>query len=150
MKSRASEGICRSLAGHDAWLQRLMNARMEPYQTRALLLNVTGLLHRSLARNSPLAGNPRSTPFVSKRIGKNCSLGNISPALRVRGGVRGLGGNGASTRGRQGAGAGGGDVPPYARSPPRDGVLYDELEVHWGASARYVRIFCLCFGFKSS
>lgn len=43
------------------------------------------------------------------------------------------GGRGAGAKGAAAAAA-----PSYARNPPRDGVLYDELEVHWGATARYV------------
>ncbi|CAN0425572.1 unnamed protein product, partial [Ectocarpus sp. 12 AP-2014] len=48
-------------------------------------------------------------------------------------GLRGGGGQG-------GRGGGKGATPPaYARTPPRDGVLYDELEVHWGATAREIK-----------
>ena len=32
----------------------------------------------------------------------------------------------------------GSGAPAFARHAPRDAVLYDELEVHWGASARSV------------
>lgn len=52
-------------------------------------------------------------------------------------GLRGGGGQG-------GRGGGKGATPPaYARIPPRDGVLYDELEVHWGATARYGLTWCM-------
>ncbi|CAM9734620.1 unnamed protein product [Scytosiphon promiscuus] len=47
---------------------------------------------------------------------------------------RGRGGAGGGAKGAAAAAA-----PAYARNPPRDGVLYDELEVHWGATAREIK-----------
>lgn len=62
--------------------------------------------------------------------------------------VRGGGGGAKGPSGGGGAGKGGGGVgaPTYARNPPRDGVLYEELEVHWGASSRCVRAALLLGG----
>ena len=58
--------------------------------------------------------------------------------VAIRGGAGGDAGAGGA-RGRGGGGSGGA-TPSYARNPPRDPVLYDELEVHWGATARYIHI----------
>lgn len=50
--------------------------------------------------------------------------------------ARGLQVRGGGSRGK-GSGERGSGAPSYARSPPHDGVLYEELEVHWASSARY-------------